>query len=100
VLEAADGVEALTIIERNGSVIDLVLTDAVMPNMGGLDLIQRVRASHPQIKTMLMSGYANSASPTTISEEGGAGLIFLQKPFAQAELAKAVRQVLFTSLPV
>jgi PAS domain S-box-containing protein len=97
VIEAADGLEALAAIERDQAEIDLLLTDAVMPNMGGLDLIQRVRSSHPELKTMLMSGYSNSVSPT--ETPGNEGLVFLQKPFAQAELAKAVRKVLATSVP-
>jgi PAS domain S-box-containing protein len=98
VIEAADGLEALAAIERDRAEIDLLLTDAVMPNLGGLDLIQRVRSAHPEVKSILMSGYSNSASPT--ETPGNEGLVFLQKPFAQAELAKAVRKVLATSAPV
>jgi PAS domain S-box-containing protein len=98
VIEAADGLEALAAMERDRAQIDLLLTDAVMPNMGGLDLIQRVRSAHPEVKSILMSGYSNSDSPTAIP--GNEGLVFLQKPFAQAELAKAVRKVLATSAPI
>lgn len=99
VLEAADGIDALAIVERGDTAIDLLLTDAVMPNLGGWELIQRLRASHSQIKAVLMSGYANSTSPTIFGEES-TGVVFLQKPFAQAELAKAVQQALGSTLQV
>lgn len=96
VLEAADGMQALELIHRDRAAIDLLLTDAVMPNMSGFDLIQRVRHAHPQVKTMLMSGYANSVLPSIPGNNDG--LVLLQKPFAQAELAHAVGKML--SLPV
>jgi PAS domain S-box-containing protein len=99
VIEAADGIDALAIVERDGRAIDLLLTDAVMPNLGGRELIQRLRASHPQIKAVLMSGYANSTSPTVFDEET-TEVVFLQKPFAQAELAKALQQALGSTLHV
>lgn len=100
VLEATDGTEALAIIEAHTGNIDLLLSDAVMPRMGGLDLIQRVHAAYPAIKTVLMSGYANPDSQGSSSGEAAdANTIFLQKPFAHSELAKVVRRLLPKSQP-
>jgi len=95
VLEAPHGEEALAVIASHSGTIDLLLTDAVMPGMSGMDLIQRVRPSHSSMKLILMSGYANAAVV-----EGGGDITFLQKPFAQAELAQIVRRLLSKSLPV
>jgi DNA-binding NtrC family response regulator len=98
VLESRDGEEGLAVIESHSGTIDLLLTDAVMPRMSGMDLIQRVHKSHPSIKVVMMSGYATAA----ISEAGGnsGDVTFLQKPFAHAELAQIVRKLLSKSLPV
>ncbi|MBV9074929.1 MAG: DUF4118 domain-containing protein [Acidobacteria bacterium] len=94
VKQARDGSEALALLQQNVGDIDLLLTDAVMPNMGGLDLIERLQTSQTPIKTILMSGYTNSVSTETLTPHLNRGLIFLQKPFAQDELAKAVRRAL------
>jgi len=98
VLEAPHGEEAIAVIASHSGTIDLLLTDVVMPGMSGVDLIKRVQPSHPTMKLILMSGYANAA----VAESGGAGgdIIFLQKPFAQAELAQIVRKLLSKTLPV
>ena len=97
VLDAPHGEQALSVIASHSGTIDLLLTDAVMPGISGIDLIKRVQPSHPSMKLILMSGYANA-----VVEGGGAGgdITFLQKPFAQAELGQIVRKLLSKSLPV
>jgi two-component system, cell cycle sensor histidine kinase and response regulator CckA len=69
-----------------------MLTDVVMPEMGGVDLASRVAAVHPETKVLYMSGYTDDA----IVRSGlvGEGIHFLQKPFTPAALAGKVRQVL------
>ena len=57
VLEARDGIEALQVAERHHGEIDLLLTDVVMPRMGGPDLAVRLANLHPQMKIIYMSGY-------------------------------------------
>src|SRR5579884_282646 len=98
VLEAPDGLRAVDIMEKEGDTIDLILSDAVMPRMGGAELIQQVRARRPAMKAVLMSGYTHAHSLAV----GPAGdpdpdIVILQKPFAHAELAKIIRKLLSNS---
>jgi CheY-like chemotaxis protein len=90
VLEAADGIEALELDAMFGAGIDLVLTDVVMPRLGGPELVHRLSARAPGRKVLFTSGY--SASP--ISEALEAGQSFLQKPYVPSTLVAAVRTLL------
>ena len=101
VLEAQHGSEALEIVEKHSGQIDLLLSDAVMPHLRGVDLLHRIRASYPGIKLILMSGNPEATSPSSASGEAGepdGNIVFLQKPFAHAELAKTIRKLLTHSL--
>ncbi|MEX2109053.1 MAG: ATP-binding protein [Gemmatimonadaceae bacterium] len=91
VLLASNGVEALEIAGKNGKKIALVLTDSMMPEMGGLELVARLRETRPEIRVLMMSGYTEqtSASRFGISEQP-----FIEKPFAAADLLAAVQRVL------
>jgi PAS domain S-box-containing protein len=89
VLAAADGTEALAIAELHEGRIDLLLTDMVMPGMGGGELSRRMVERHPAIKVLLMSGY----SEELVAAEHGE-VPFLPKPFTPDELAAKVREVL------
>jgi PAS domain S-box-containing protein len=92
VLIATDGEEALALIENGDRPIDLVLTDVVMPKLGGTDLVKRLRASHPRLRVVYMSGYASGA----VSRQGvlDEGSILLEKPFTAENLARTVRTAL------
>ena len=92
VLVAGDGHEAMRLAEDHAGPIDLLLSDLVMPGMGGVVLIEQLSQVRPELRTLLMSGYTEKASghPGT-PESGGA---FLQKPFNLMELARRVRAVL------
>jgi two-component system cell cycle sensor histidine kinase/response regulator CckA len=102
VLDAADGAEALRIWQahRPGGTaegegpIDLVLTDAVMPVMGGRALIERLWADEPNTRIILMSGYTGDqvGAEGLLARQGSFAL--LQKPFAPDRLLAAVRGVL------
>ena len=97
VFEAQDGSEALRMIENYSGKIDLLLSDAVMPRMSGMDLISRVHAAYPSMKVLLMSGYAQGSSSGEASNQAEgthADVVFMQKPFAHADLAKTVRKLL------
>ncbi len=84
VLTALDGFEALaTLAEHPG--VDLVLSDAIMPRMGGIELRERIQAAHPSVPVALTSGY----SPDLEYEER-----LLAKPWTPDQLARFVRQVL------
>ncbi|GMV83591.1 MAG: hypothetical protein AMXMBFR7_47750 [Planctomycetota bacterium] len=92
VLEAGDGVEAISTAESHGGAIQLLVTDVVMPNMGGRQLAQKLAITHPETRVLYVSGYANDA----VLRHGveAANLAFLQKPFLPEDLARKVREVL------
>jgi len=93
VLEAATGDEALRVAsEHGGKTIHLLLTDVVMPQMGGKVLAGRLRANRPDIRVIFFSGYPSEA----IAHYGvlDPGTAFLLKPFSPAVLARKAREVL------
>jgi PAS domain S-box-containing protein len=92
VLTAADGVEALRVGEERNGGIDLLLTDVVMPRLGGPELVQAMRGRWPGLKVLLVSGYADGAVMRFGTDTAGAA--FLQKPYTPHGLAQKVREVL------
>lgn len=92
VLEAQDGDEALLVWQRYQEPIDLVLTDVVMPNMSGKELVEHLRLLQPEIKVIYMSGYESSILSS--GNKFGSDAVFLQKPFRPAELGEKVREIL------
>jgi hypothetical protein len=87
VVEAVDGRVALETLRERGREIDLLVSDVVMPNMGGKELVRHVREWRPDLSVLLMSGYAE----TQLSDEELKSSAFLQKPFTAESLASAVR---------
>jgi PAS domain S-box-containing protein len=93
VLEATNGVEALAILEQHaGAPIQLLLTDMIMPQIGGYELAQRAHQLLPGLRVLLMSGYTDNATLQSGTRERG--ITFLQKPFTPAALAHCVREAL------
>jgi PAS domain S-box-containing protein len=92
VLEAASGSEAVRIADGWADPIDLLVTDVVMPGLGGADVAAAVRARRPATLVLFVSGYTDDA----VVRHGvaGAGDAFLQKPFTPQTLARKVRDVL------
>ncbi|MDQ3082565.1 MAG: PAS domain S-box protein, partial [Gemmatimonadota bacterium] len=92
VVEASNGKEALALALEDPSRISLVLTDVMMPQMGGPELARRLWAQFPQLKVIFVSGYA----PDTISPESALppGAILIEKPFAIEKLITKVREVI------
>jgi two-component system cell cycle sensor histidine kinase/response regulator CckA len=88
-LEAADGVEALRMLESRPK-IHLVLTDMLMPKMGGRELAAELARSRPDLRILFMSGFSNDPVVRTVA--GSA--IFLAKPFTADVLNQRVRQAL------
>lgn len=92
VLEAASGAEAIPMCQKHDCPIDLLITDVVMPQMGGAELAKRLTAIRPQMRVLYMSGYTDNA----IVHHGvlDAGTNFIQKPFSLNALAQKVRELL------
>jgi two-component system cell cycle sensor histidine kinase/response regulator CckA len=92
VLVAACGEEALRILETHKHPIHLLLTDVVMPSMGGRDLAGRLASSHRDIRVLYMSGYTDDA----IVRHGvlEPGVEFIRKPFSPGSLLRKIRDVL------
>ena len=92
VIEARNGLDALDIYENSHTGIDLVLTDVVMPEMGGNELFERLRARNPGVRVLFMSGYTDKLPPGNGAISGGAG--FVEKPFTVETLIRRLREVL------
>jgi CheY-like chemotaxis protein len=92
VIQAENAAEALLTCEREPGCIHLVLTDVVMPNLGGPELASRLRTLRPGIKVLLMSGYTDNAIAINGALEER--FHFIEKPFSPEQLARKVRAVL------
>jgi two-component system cell cycle sensor histidine kinase/response regulator CckA len=92
VVEAENGEAGLAAAGKHAGKIDLVITDVVMPGMGGRQLVERLAESRPETKVLYLSGYTEDA----IVNEGSivSGTAFLQKPFTLQNLSRKVREVL------
>jgi two-component system cell cycle sensor histidine kinase/response regulator CckA len=92
VLSAPEGLAALQLMESGRQAIDLLLTDVVMPGMGGRRLAETLVDRHPELKVLFMSGYTDDA----VVRHGVLqdNVEFLQKPFSPNSLVHKVRDVL------
>jgi two-component system cell cycle sensor histidine kinase/response regulator CckA len=89
VVEARDGVEALEVIKQGSTLIEVVVSDIVMPRLNGVELMQSLFGSHPDLPVILMSGYATGA----LAELGiAAPCAILPKPFPSERLLEEVRR--------
>jgi PAS domain S-box-containing protein len=97
VIEARNGQEALDICGRHDGRIDIVVTDMVMPEMSGAELVQRMEACNPQIRVLFMSGYTRDVVARESIMREGSG--FIEKPFTPDDLAMKVREVIEARQP-
>ena len=89
VVEASDGVEALELITQGSTSFEVVVSDIVMPRLNGVELMQALSVSHPDLPVILMSGYATGA----LAELGiAAPCAILAKPFPSEQLLEEVRR--------
>jgi CheY-like chemotaxis protein len=93
VIEASSGQSALAAFEKNAHKIDLVLTDVVMPQMDGFELVQRLVEKSPDVKILFMSGYRDSPIGNSTTNPNRP---FLHKPFTPDVLLARVREILDT----
>ncbi len=92
VLDASNGESGLVAAARYEGTIDLVISDVVMPGMGGRELVRRLLELRPTIKVLYLSGYTEDAVVSDGAEESDN--TFLQKPFTLQNLSRTVREVL------
>lgn len=97
VIVASSPAEAENVIEQSGfNEIDLLITDVVMPEMNGRELVTKIKGVYPNLKCLFMSGYtANVIAHHGVLESG---VHFINKPFSKHRLAKKVREALDTTV--
>jgi PAS domain S-box-containing protein len=92
VIVARDGEEGVQLAREHDGEVDLIITDLVMPRLGGREVVERVGSMRPGVRALYLSGYTDEA----VTRQGGleAGAVFLQKPFTARQLMTKVRQML------
>jgi two-component system cell cycle sensor histidine kinase/response regulator CckA len=89
--QAADGLDALELVRVRGSLLDVVVSDVVMPRLNGVQLLERLSVSHPELPVLLMSGYATEQ----LAHRGiTAPCAMLPKPFPPERLIEEVERCL------
>jgi two-component system cell cycle sensor histidine kinase/response regulator CckA len=92
VVEAGNGIEAMEALERQGGHVDLVVSDVMMPEMDGPTLFKELRKSHPDIKMIFVSGYAEDAFQKNLPDDDKYD--FLPKPFSLKQLVAQVKETM------
>ena len=92
VIEASNGVEAMEALEQEGGVVDLVVSDVVMPEMDGPTLLKAMRDRNPDLRVIFVSGYAEDAFEKSLPENQQ--FSFLPKPFTLSQLVAAVKETM------
>jgi signal transduction histidine kinase/ActR/RegA family two-component response regulator len=91
VLQAGNGLEALATADRHAGKINIVVTDVVMPRMGGPELVEKLRQNREGFAVIFMSGYTDAAALE--NAKIGAGAILLNKPFSSELLAQKISEL-------
>jgi DNA-binding NtrC family response regulator len=92
VVEAEDGEAALGLIERDEPPVDLVVTDLVMPRLGGMEIVETLRHYRPALPLIVISGWSQSPAVRRLLEEYD--IPILSKPFTPSQLTTVVRRAL------
>ena len=92
VLEAENGEAGMAVAAQHQGTIDLVITDVVMPGMGGRELVRQIGETRPETRVLYLSGYTEDAIVSDGTIESGTA--FLQKPFTLQNLSRKVREIL------
>lgn len=91
VIQAKEGISALTLFKKNKDKIDLLITDVIMPYLSGVDLVEKIKVYQPQMKILFISGHIDSILKRHNLKRQG--YPFLQKPYTMESLGTKVRQV-------
>jgi signal transduction histidine kinase/CheY-like chemotaxis protein len=91
VLEAGNGLEALAVVEKHPTKIDVVVADIVMPRMGGPELVEKLRAKRDDFAVIFMTGYTEAA--VLENAKIGSGSVLLNKPFSAEVLAARINEL-------
>lgn len=94
IIEAADGVEALRLFNSKEQEIALIITDIVMPKMGGIDLIKAIRATNQDIPVIYITGYDGGSGLVLALEQDAKKSCMIRKPFSIPALAAAIGRML------
>ncbi len=97
VIEAGSGEEALSLSRKQEGPLDLLVTDLMMPGIGGRELSERLLAERPDLKILYVSGYTDD--PNVQAGMLPAGASYLQKPFTLGALVDKVREVMGEKMP-
>ncbi|HEX7059635.1 MAG TPA: PAS domain S-box protein [Solirubrobacterales bacterium] len=93
VIGTTSGLEAIELLKRESRQVDLLLTDVIMPELLGTELVEQARAIRPELPVVYMSGYSHEVlAPQALTENGGSA--FIEKPFSARELLETVRELL------
>jgi DNA-binding response OmpR family regulator len=92
VLQASDGADALRVMSEHTGPVHAVVTDVVMPGVGGPELVRRLREVRPELPTLFISGYTEEGVRTQGALHPDAA--FLEKPFSPDDLVRKVREVI------
>ena len=92
VLQAKGGREAIGVYKQNQDKIDIVILDMIMPDMGGGETYDKMKAINPNEKILLSSGYSIDGQAKEILARGCDG--FIQKPFTMKELSQSISEIL------
>jgi len=91
VLQARTGADALQVARAHEGEIHFLLTDSMMPEMGGAELVPRLKEIRPGIRVLVMSGYTEEIARTALDAHQHG---FIEKPFTTVALLNRVREML------
>lgn len=97
IIAARNGIEALELLQQSDARVDLVVTDLMMPKMGGKELAQKIRQMRPDVKMLYTSGYSQDLMIKNAQQDG---LHFLPKPYTPSSLRIKVAQALEAAGPI
>ena len=92
VLSATNSSKAISLCKEYNGTIDVILSDIIMPDMNGVELLATLQQDRPELKAIFMSGYTNSMAVESAGMDKST--VFLQKPFTFEELARKIREAL------